>query len=91
MIENDNIVRASLHAYPNPFDGKKISIALRGVNHDDQLLLKIYNHLGQLVFEFSFASSPESTLFEELELPRQLIPGIYHIIVGRLNTRVVAE
>jgi hypothetical protein len=90
MVDNDNIVRARLNAYPNPFDGKKVRIEVKGLIHNN-LPLKIYNHLGQLVCELIFASNIENNLSQELEFPQQLVPGIYNFVLGRLTMRVMAE
>jgi hypothetical protein len=66
-----------VNAYPIPFDGTELTVALSGLKAHENLVLEIQNMSGQTIFIKSVTSDTQGKFEEKLIFDTALSPGVY--------------
>ena len=83
-VEFSSQAWASLKAYPSPFNGKKITLEMKGFKEMTDVPVQIYNLMGQKVLERIFTTSKSGSLKQELTFDSTLPSGVYILRAGPL-------
>ena len=85
MVDYDGPATLVLKTFPNPFDGQKFNIEIKGVHENSEIPVVIYNIQGQKVYETVFKETEPGTIKELLDLNTVLPSGMYYIRAGALH------
>jgi hypothetical protein len=83
MIEFNGVTSPILKAYPNPSNGKQITLELMGLKNINTVPVQIYNQQGQKVMELILLENHPGIIREEIVFPASLPQGLYIIKAGR--------
>jgi hypothetical protein len=83
MIDFDGVASPVLKAYPNPSNGKQITLEVRGFENIQMVPVNIYNQQGQKVMELNLFQNERGIMKEEIFLPANLPQGLYIIKAGK--------
>jgi hypothetical protein len=81
-VEFDGPAWPSLRAYPSPFNGKKITLEIKGFKEVTDIPVQIYNLLGQKVMERILTTNKSGTLKQDVTFDSTLPSGVYIVRAG---------
>lgn len=87
-IENLNKAQFGFNLVPNPGNGQQLNLVLKGEGID-QVLVSVYGHLGQMVYESVASVTDGSPL--NIQLRQRLPNGIYWVKVRKGNETVTRQ
>jgi hypothetical protein len=90
-VQYDYHASATLSAYPNPFNGKKITVELRGVDSLSEVSIQVYNLLGQKLLERKMAKNTLGFFKEDFVFDSPFAPGLYVIKAGALTQKIEVQ
>ncbi len=83
MIDYKGPATVTLRAYPNPSNGRQITLELKGLKGIQSVPVSIYNQQGQRVMDFILYENGPGNFKEEIFFPTDLPQGVYVIKAGR--------
>jgi hypothetical protein len=87
-VENTNQAKFGFSLVPNPSNGQQLNLALKGEGMD-QVLVSVYGHLGQMVYESVMSVTDGSQL--NIQFLQSLPNGIYWVKVRKGNETVTRQ
>jgi|GEM_PF-2822072 len=87
-VENMNKAKFGFNLVPNPGNGQQMNLALKGEGMD-QILVSVYGHLGQMVYESVESVTDGKQL--SIQLRQSLPNGIYWVKVQKGNETVTRQ
>jgi hypothetical protein len=70
----------SLQLYPNPSQGDRIGLALENVMPETEVLITLYNAVGQAITK-TVSKANNSSFTKELVFGQRLTPGVYTVVI----------
>ncbi|MEX2233535.1 MAG: T9SS type A sorting domain-containing protein [Cyclobacteriaceae bacterium] len=83
MINYDGPSYPILNVYPNPFNGKEITIEIKGLKDVPVVPLQLYNIQGQKVMDLISHENGPGVFKAEILFPENLPQGVYIIKAGK--------
>lgn len=83
LIDYNGPATVILRAYPNPSNGRQITLELKGLKDIPSVPVHIYNQQGQKVMDFILYENGPGNVKEEIFFPISLPQGLYIIKAGR--------
>lgn len=81
-----------LKAYPNPFNGRNITLEVKGVSEVANVKVFLFTQQGQKILEISIDEDGPGIFKKEIIFPDNLAPGLYFLKAGKtlqLTSKVI--
>ncbi|QHT70044.1 T9SS type A sorting domain-containing protein [Rhodocytophaga rosea] len=82
----ENII--SLQLYPNPSQGERIGLALENVISETEVVITLYNAVGQVITKTVYKADNNGFFTKELVFANKLAPGVYTVVLQAGNQQV---
>lgn len=81
-VEFDGTHVISFNTFPNPFDGKKITVEIKGLNANMTVPIEVHDLMGRVMLSKTTTSNQSGVVREDLVFNTALPAGVYFIRSG---------